>query len=81
MLVCLGWVMLIQTNGSTVDVVIWSLVQEANVICYLLIAFICIVLYNRHYRWRVMGTIFFAFIQLFGLMVIWSVPGGDTGFS
>lgn len=76
----LGWVMLKHINGSTGDVAIWGLGQAANVICYLLLAAICIVLLSKHYRLQVVGTILFAFIQLFGLIVIWSVPGGNTGF-
>ena len=75
-----GWVMLNQAGESNGSVLIWSLLQVANIVCYLLIASIGMVLFSRNYRIQVLGTLFFALIQLFGMIVIWSVPGGHTGF-
>ncbi len=76
----LGWLLLDQVHVPAGEVVFWSLLQEANFILLLLIAALCIVLFNRHYRWRVLATVLFAAIQLFGMMIIWSVPGTNTGF-
>ena len=76
----LGWLLLDQVYVPAGGVVFWSLLQEANVICFMLIAALCIVLFNRSYRWRVLATILFLVLQLFGMMIIWSVPGTRTGF-
>ena len=76
----LGWLLLDQVPVSAGEVVAWSLFHPSNLICFILIAALCVVLFSPHYRWRVLATFLFAAIQLFGMMVIWSVPGAVIGF-
>ena len=76
----LGWVLSEQVDGSTADMVIWSLVQQSNVVCYLLLISIGLVLLSRNYKIRVAGTLLFASIQLYGLIAVWSIPGGQTEY-
>jgi len=61
---------------SKADALIWSFFLPSNIINYALIASIGVVLLRRKYSWQVAATIIFAFLEIWGLMAFWSMPGG-----
>ncbi len=75
----LGWLLMDQVHVSAGEVLFWSIMQAPNIICFILIAALSIVLFNGHYRWRILATALFIAIQLFGMMFVWSQPGNMAG--
>jgi hypothetical protein len=66
-------VVAILLNVFHVSGTLWSLANALNVI---LIAAVVLILATRRLRWQVLATFIFALVEFYGLLAVWSVPGG-----